>query len=379
MPHTTKKSKIVIAKPYLTGDDIERVLKDVRFILESGMMMQGAFVEKFERAFAAYVGVTHARAVSSGTSALHAIMEYFNVRDAEVLVPVNTFLATPNVVLFAGGKPVFVEMDPETLCLDVDDLKQRITPKTKGIIVVHLAGLIQPRIEEIEVLCKERGLFLVEDASHAHGSSHGGRIAGSFGDAAAFSFLATKVITTGGEGGIVTTRDGELADRVKSLRFHGEDTTRGIQDRLGYSWRMTEMQAVVGLTQVGRLAEIVEKRMAIAAAYDNAFRGNAYLTTVNVPRGDKNAYYKYPLILAKGVNRLVVKERLEKEFGVSSGTSYWPPCHLQPAYQKAFGYSEGMFPVAEDVLSRTISLPMHCHLTGDEVARVIEAVHKVCE
>jgi len=379
MPTMTNKSKIAIAKPYLTGDDIERVLKNARLILESGMMMQGAFVEKFERAFAHYVGVPHARAVNSGTSALHAILEYYSVRDSEVLVPVNTFLATSNAVLFAGGKPVFVEMDPETLCLDVDDFKRKITPKTKGIIVVHLAGLIQPRIEEIEAVCKERGLFLVEDASHAHGSSHKGEIAGSFGDAAAFSFLATKVITTGGEGGIVTTRDSKLASWVKSLRFHGEDATRGVQDRIGYSWRMTEIQAVVGLTQVERLTEIVSKRMAIAAAYDRAFRGNKNLKTVHVPEGDRDAYYKYPLILAKGMNRLTVKERLEKEFGVSSGTSYWPPCHLQPAYQKAFGYSEGMFPIAEDILSRTISLPMHCHLTDDEVARVIEAVEKVCE
>lgn len=372
------KNKISISKPYFTESDIERVLKDVRSVFESGMMMQGFFVEKFEQAFAHYVGTTHARAVNSGTSALHAILEFYNIRGSEVLVPVNTFLATPNAVLFAGGKPVFVEMDPETLCLDVDDLKRKITPKTKGIIVVHLAGLIQPRIEEIEAICKERSLFLIEDAAHAHGSSHQGRVAGSFGDAAAFSFLATKVITTGGEGGVVTTRDIKLADRVKSLRFHGEDATRGVQDRIGYSWRMTEMQAIVGLAQVGRLTEIVERRMAVAATYDNAFRGNKNLKTVHVPEGDKNAYYKYPLILAKGTNRLVVKERLEKEFGVSSGTSYWPPCHLQPAYQKAFGYSEGMFPVAEDVLSRTISLPMHCHLTEEEISRVIEAVEKIC-
>jgi dTDP-4-amino-4,6-dideoxygalactose transaminase len=293
-------------------------------------------------------------------------------------VPVNSVLACGIAVLFEGGKPVFVEMDPETLCLDVEDMKRRVTDRTRGVMVVHMAGLVPPAIEEIRSFCKDRGLFLLEDASHAQGSAHGGKIAGSFGDAAAFSLLATKVITSGGEGGIVLTNDEKLAHRVQSLRFHGEDSKRGIQDRIGYSWRMTEMQAIVGLKQVQRLDEIVAKRMDIGRRYDAAFSPLGSVRPVRVAEGSRCAYYKYPLVLNPPLRRPEVAQRLDQEHGVRSGTSYWPPCHLQPAYRQAFGYKEGDFPVAEEVLDRTISLPMYCDMTDEEVQRVIDGVRKVC-
>jgi len=370
--------KIQVAKPYFPEEDIERILKDIRSVFESGILMQNKFVKAFEESFARYVGVKHAVAVNSGMSALLGILSYFDIKDQEVLVPVNTFLATANAVLVCGGNPVFVEMDSASLCMDVEDFKSRITGKTKGVILVHLAGLIQPRIEEIRTICKEHGLFLIEDAAHAHGSSHNGQIAGSLGEAGAFSFLATKVLTSGGEGGIVTTDNEGLAKRVVSLRFHGEDDIRGIQGRVGYSWRMTEMQAIAGLAQVRRLNEIVEKRMEIAKTYDTAFSTLTRVSTVEVPKGDRVAYYKYPLILEESLKRQDVAKKLEDEFGIQTSVTYWPPCHLQPAYRKKFGYKEGDFPVAEDVLNRTISLPIFCDLTEKEIHRVIAGVQKVC-
>jgi dTDP-4-amino-4,6-dideoxygalactose transaminase len=370
--------KIQVAKPYFPAADIADILRDTRTVLESGMLMQGPFVRRFEEEFARYVGVRHARAVNSGTSALHGILEYYDIADREVIVPVNTFLATANAVLFAGGRPVFAEIRPDTLLVDFDDLVRRVTPKTAGVVIVHVAGLIGDDVERIRDFCRDRGLFVIEDAAHAAGSSRQGQKAGSFCDAAAFSLLATKIITSAGEGGIVATDDEALAHRITSLRFHGEDTKRGIQDRIGYSWRMTEMQAIVGATQVRRLDEIVGRRMAIAAAYD---RGVARLENVHVlplRSGDRNAYYKYPLHLRPPLDRRAVQARLDAEFGVRTGTSYWPPCHLQPAYRKAFGYKEGDYPVAEAALDRTIALPMHCDLTDDEIRRVITAVGVVC-
>jgi dTDP-4-amino-4,6-dideoxygalactose transaminase len=371
-------AKIQVAKPYFPAADVDTILGEVRTVLESGMLMQGPFVRRFEEAFAAYVGTRFARAVNAGTSALTGILAYYDARDREVLVPVNTFLATANAVLFAGGRPVFVEMDADSLQVDVDDLERRIGPRTAGVVLVHLAGLVSQDVDRLRALCAAKGLFLIEDAAHAAGSSRGGRRAGSLGDAAAFSLLATKIITAGGEGGIVTTDDEALAQRITSLRFHGEDTTRGIQDRIGYSWRMTEMQAIVGHAQVRRLDEIVARRMQIAAAYDRAFASMPRVRTVRVPEGDRNAYYKYPLRLLPPLDRRAVQERLDREFGVRTGTSYWPPCHLQPAYRAAFGHREGEYPVAEAVLAQTIALPMHCDLTDDEVRRVIGAVGVVC-
>jgi perosamine synthetase len=371
-------AKIQVARPYLPEEDIAQILRDVRSILESGMLMQGRYVQEFEETFAAYVGTRHARAVNSGTSALHGILSYYDVRDREVLVPVNTFLASANAVVFAGGRPVFVDIDPDTLLVDVDDLVRRTTSRTAGVMLVHVAGLVSQDLDRIREFCTARGLFVLEDGAHAAGSARGSRRVGSLGDAAAFSLLATKVITAGGEGGIVTTNDDALAHRITSLRFHGEDHTRGIQDRIGYSWRMTEMQAVVGAAQVRRLDEIVTRRMQIASAYDRAFTGLERVRPLRTAEGDRIAYYKYPLRLLPPLDRREVQRRLDAEFDVRTGTSYWPPCHLQPAYREAFGYREGDYPVAEAALDRTIALPMFCDLTDDEIRRVIHAVGVVC-
>lgn len=371
-------AKIQVARPYLPEEDIAQILRDVRGILESGMLMQGRFVREFEEAFAAYVGTRHARAVNSGTSALHGILSYYDVRDREVLVPVNTFLASANAVVFAGGRPVFVDIDPDTLLVDFDDLVRRTTPRTAGVMLVHVAGLISQDLDRIRELCAARGLFLLEDAAHAAGSARGSHRVGALGDVAAFSLLATKVITAGGEGGMVTTDDEALAHRITSLRFHGEDHTRGIQDRLGYSWRMTEMQAAVGAAQVRRLDEIVTRRMQIAGLYDRAFAGLERVRPLRTAEGDRIAYYKYPLRLLAPLDRREVQRRLDAEFEVRTGTSYWPPCHLQPAYREAFGYREGDYPVAEAALDRTIALPMYCDLTDDDIRRVIHAVGVVC-
>jgi len=369
---------IQVAKPYFPKEDIEKIMKDMRAIFESGMLMQGKFVKEFEEAFANFVGTKYAVAVSSGTAALHGILNYYDIKDREVIVPVNTFLATSNAVLYEGGIHVFADINPKTLCIDTKEFEKKITPKTKGAIIVHLAGLIPPNIDEIREICKKNKLFLIEDAAHASGSSHDGKKAGALTDAGAFSFLATKPMTTGGEGGIVTTDNEEIAKRIISLRFHGEDKTRGIEDRVGYSWRMTEMQAIVGIAQTKRLSEIIDKRMRVAQLYDKAFHALSRVSIIPVSLGDRNAYYKYPLILDKSLKRDEVKKNLEENFGIKTGTSYWPPCHLQPAYKEKFGYKEGDFPVAEDVLNRTISLPIYCDMTDEEINRVIEGVKKVC-
>ena len=368
---------IQVAKPYFTDDDIDFITENTRDVLKSGMLMQGKWVREFEETFAAYCGVRYARAVNSGTSALIAALNFFEIEGKEVLVPTNTFLASANAVIFAGGTPVFCDIVPETLLIDFDEIVRRTNEKTAGLVLVHQAGLIPPDLTRIREYCRDKGLFLLEDSAHAAGSSSPEGRAGGLGDASAFSMLATKIITSGGEGGMVTTNSEELAHRATSLRFHGEDHKRGIQDRVGYSWRMTEIQAIAGLTQVRRLDEIVSLRMSVAARYDEGFRDLDGVQALPLPQGCRNAYYKYPLILGDHLSRLAVKERLESEFQVKSGTSYWPTCHLQPAYREKYGYAEGDFPKAEHTLNQTIALPMHCHLTDEEVERVIDAVRAI--
>ena len=374
----SKLAPVQVARPYFPAEDIDWITKEVRAVFESGLLMQGKWVEAFENAFAEACGVRFARTVNSGLSALIGCLSFFDVREREVLVPTNTFLASANGVHWAGGRPVFVDIDPRTLLIDLDDLQRRITSKTAGLMLVHGNGLIPPNLDEIIATCRDRGLFVLEDAAHAAGSSQNGRRAGSLGDAAAFSMLATKIISAGGEGGMVTTNDEALAQRIVSLRFHGEDHTRGIQDRIGWSWRMTEIQAIAGLSQVRRLDEIVDLRMRVAARYDEAFGRLERVRPLPLPAGDRNASYKYPLWLAPPLERNQVKQRLDQEFRVKSGTAYWPPCHLQPAYREAFGHREGDYPNAEASLAQTIALPIHCNLTDEEIERVITAITVVC-
>ncbi len=376
--NVTPLEPVQVAKPFFPAEDIDWITGEIRGVLESGMLMQGKWVRAFEEAFAAYCGTRFARTVNSGLSALIGCLSYFDVQDREVLVPTHTFLASANAVHWAGGRPVFVDIDPGTLLIDIRDLERRITARTAGLVLVHGNGLIPPDLEEITALCRARGLFVLEDAAHAAGSSQGGRRAGSLGDAAAFSMLATKIMTSGGEGGMVTTDDEALADRITSLRFHGEDKTRGIQDRIGWSWRMTEIQAIAGLAQVRRLDQIVDLHMRVAARYDDAFARLERVRPLPLPPGVRNAYYKYPLWLAPPLDRQQVKARLDAEFGIKSGTAYWPPCHLQPAYRDAFGHREGDYPAAEGALAQTIALPIHCDLTDLEIERVIAAVTAVC-
>lgn len=370
--------KIQVAKPYFPSEDIEKILIKIREVLQSGMLMQGKYVEEFEQEFAKYVGTKYAVAVNSGTAALQGIYEYFNVNNKEVLVPTNTFIATANAVIYAGGNPVLVDIDKEMLAIDLEDLEKKITERTVGITLVHLAGFVSPQIDRIKQICQKYNLFLIEDAAHAHGSTWQGKKAGSLSKAGAFSFVATKVMTSGGEGGIVTTDNEEIVNRIKSLRFHGADVKPGVQDRLGYNWRMIEIQAIIGLSQLERLDEIVMRRMQIAQQYNEAFSQLNKVRIVRLSENEKCAYYKYPLILDSSLDCEYVKNRLLDEFGVKSGGCYWPPCHLQPVYKKIFGYKEGDFPVADDILSRTISLPIYMGLTKEEVERVIKAVQYVC-
>lgn len=363
------------AKPYFPEADIKTILKNIETALRSGRLFNGPFLVEFEKEFARIAGVKYAVAMNSATSALQTALEFYDCNGKEVITPTNTFIATSNAVLFAGGTPVLTDIDPDTLCMDPEDLKKKITNKTKAIILVHLAGLITPHIEEIKKIAKKHKLFLIEDASHAHGAGRGKTPAGAWGDAAAFSFFATKVMTSGGLGGMLTTSNKKLADYAQSVRFHGEDKVRGLQNRLGNNRSLSEPQAIVGLTQTKRLSEIVKKRMTIARIYSSAFAKTPNVKTFPLFSKTIHSYYKYLLLLNTPREKERVKIALKKK-GIATGSLYWPPCHLQPVYQKRFGYKKGDFPVAEDILSRAIALPMYAGMATSERDYVISEVKK---
>jgi dTDP-4-amino-4,6-dideoxygalactose transaminase len=360
-------------KPYFPKSDIEEIKLHVEKILESGMLTMGIYTREFEEKFAQLCDTKYAIAVNSGTAALDIILRSMKLQPRdEVLLPTNTFSATAASVVFAGGKPILTDINPSSLCMDVEDLEDKITSRTKGVIVVHVGGLICPEINNIRKICEDKGLFLIEDAAHAHGSKIDGRPAGSLADAAAFSFYPTKVMTTG-EGGMITTSDNRVAKMAMILRDQGkENFSSNIIVELGYNWRMDEISAAIGIVQLKRLNEIITKRNSIARIYDQAFDRISGVKPLKTPPNILNNYYKYVAILDKDIDREKLKAKLRDKGVRCGGEVYWPPLHMQPAYQRLLGTKPGDFPKAEDVCRRMVCPPMYTDMSVEDANYVIE-------
>ena len=368
--------EISSTKPFFSEEDIHAILRGVHTILQTGRLMLGPYTQDFEKNFGEYCGVKHAIAVNSCTAALETTLRHFDVKGKEVIIPTNTFVATCNAVIYSGGTPVLADINPNTLCLDPEDVLKRMTRKTSGIIVVHIAGLICPQIDSLREFCQEEGLFLLEDAAHAHGATINGKKAGSLGNAGCFSFYPTKVMTTC-IGGMITTDDDGLADYAISLRHHG--IGRGLDNviNLGNDWVMSEIHALLGIYQLRALESNLQRRNDIARRYADGLSDVRDLTVLTVPPHIRHSYYKYPMRLSETVDKAKLVATMKDKYGISLGSSYDPPCHLQPVYQRLFGFHEGMFPVAERTLKKVVALPMFVQMTNDEVDYVVQCLKEV--
>jgi dTDP-4-amino-4,6-dideoxygalactose transaminase len=363
---------ISAAFPYFSDDSIEAILTDMAQMLRNGKLTDGPFSREFERQFAAYTNAKYAVAVSSGSAALDVALRHFKLQGKEVIVPTNTFVSTPNSVVFAGGKPVFADMNPDTLCIDIEDVKRKVTPKTAGVIAVHIAGLICPQIRELKEFCKEQELFLLEDSAHAHGATLEAQKAGTFGDVGCFSFYPTKVMTSC-EGGMIVTQDRELAEEAQCVRSCGQNVERQMV-KLGDNWRLSEPAAIVGLHQLKHLEEFLLKRNQIADCYEEALADVEEISLFSAPANSRHSYYKYPLRLAEGIDRQKAAATLKEKFEIETGHIYYPPCHLHPYYMETFGTRVGDLPVAERVLKQIMCLPMHYQITEQNIQYISEAL-----
>jgi len=363
------------AQPCIPEEDISALLDDFAAILRSRQLTRGDYLNRFECEFAANIGTKHAVGLSSGTAPLEIALRYGNVEAGEVIVPTNTFIASANAVILAGGKPVLTDISPTTLSSTLGEIRERVTPRTRAVVAVHIAGLIDPDIDDLAAFCRERGLLLLEDAAHAHGATLDDRAAGSLGDAAGFSFFPTKVITSG-EGGMLTTDDHQLAAFARSFRCHGlADQGRDLV-RLGSNYRLPELSAALGLKQLQRLDEFVRERSRLAALYADHLQSLPEIRLF-LPTADQvHPYYKFPILLPEDCDRQRVTAQL-RELGVPIGSVYWPPIHLEPFYRERFGYREGDFPVAEKLLQQTITLPLFVGLSDAEVAHVCHSLREI--
>ena len=362
------------ARIYFPEGDRREILKQIDGILENGQLTLGKYGKEFEQGFAEYVGTKYAVAVNSGTSALEIILRALDIEGSSVIVPTNTFFATPASVIHAGGKVIFADIT-DNLCLDPESLQQNIKKGTKAVIIVHIGGLVPAEIAEIQQICQEHGLILIEDAAHAQGSTLDGKKAGSFGIAAAFSFYPTKVMTSG-EGGMITTDDENIYKRALVFRDQGKAGFLGnIHTEMGYNWRMSEIHAAIGLSQFSRLEEFISDRRKIAQLYDKELTKVDSVNLVKIPPQAKSNYYKYIAILKDGIDRAALKKELKEKHGVSlSGEVYELPCHLQPIFKALYGFKGGELPVAEDLCKRQICLPVFAGMTEEQAGYVVQSL-----
>ena len=355
-----------------SAEDRRWIAERIVETLETGQLTLGKYGASFEQEFARYCGARHAVAVGSGTAALEIILRSLDVAGRDVLVPANTFFATAAAVVHAGGRPVLMDTDPDSFGTSPEELEHRLTPQTAGAIVVHIGGIVSGRMPELVAMAARKGIWLVEDAAHAHGSSLAGTKAGAFGIAGAFSFYPTKVMTSG-EGGMIVTGDERIAGEARRYRDQGKESfERNAHTRLGYNWRLSEPHAIIGFRHLQRLPAMIAQRQRIAALYDAALAPAGLLRPLAVPRGGTSNYYKYIAVLPNGVDRSTLKTRLREEHGVAlAGEVYEQPLHRQPIFEQ---YARHPLPASEEVCARHVCLPVFASMTDDQGDRVVEAL-----
>ncbi len=364
------------ARVVFTEQDRAEIAAAITDILTSGVLTLGPYTKRFEHDFAAAHQAHRAVATSSGTSALEVVLRSVPVAGRDVIVPANTFYATAAAVISAGGRPVFADIDAETFALSPATVKAALTPDTAAVVLVHIGGLITPQAAELAELCRASGAALIEDAAHAHGATLGGRFAGSFGLAAAFSFYPTKVVTCG-EGGMILTASDELADEAMIYRDQGKGSFGANHHvRHGYAWRMSEQNAATGLVHSRRMNSSIVRRREVAARYNSGLAGISGLRPLAEPAGCVSNIYKYIAVLDPEIDRAWFKEELSTRHDVRlAGEVYDLPLHLQPVLEEyALGQS---LPVAEMVCARHICLPVHSDMHDHEIDQVLTAVTEV--
>jgi len=376
-----QKPFIPFSRPWIDETEIEAVSE----VLASKWISTGGRVREFERAFAEYLGVKHAIAVSSCTAALHLslVVSGIGVGD-EVITTPYTFTATAEAIRYVGAKPIFVDIDTETLNIDITKIEHAITSRTKAIMPVHIAGL-PCDMDALREICKANNLVLIDDAAHAIPAEYNGQYIGTLGDLSCFSFYANKNMTTG-EGGMITTNDAALAEPLRTMRLHGIDKDAWARQSKrsiwryditteGYKYNMTDIQAAMGLCQLMKLNKQHERRQNFAQIYQSELAKFPQISTPFIPGNPKeHAWHLYIIQLHTG-NRDSFVESL-RDANIECSVHYIP-LHLFEFYQMQYGYSVGDFPRAEEVFERVVSLPLHPGLTESDVYFVIEAIGKV--
>jgi dTDP-4-amino-4,6-dideoxygalactose transaminase len=345
-------------------DEIKKAATDV---IDSGIYINGPQAKQFEKEFAAYIGVKRAVSVNSGTSALFIVFMNMGLQPGdEVIVPSHTFIASASQAIHLGAKPVFVEAELRSMIMDIDDVKRKITPKTKAIVAVHLYGHpvdMDPLME----LAKEHNLIIVEDCAQAHGSKYKGRLVGSIGHFGCFSFFPSKIMNVGGDGGIITTNNEAAADRMTMLKNHGRKD-KYLHELFGMNMRMPEIPAAIGRVQLSKLPMFIKRRKEIVNFYNENLSS---ITSLEIPYRYEWADPVYYVYTFQTENRDELAKYLKSK-GIETGIYYPVPLHQQPIIQTKFGIQK--MPITEKICSRIISPPLSPVLTNEEMEFIVDSI-----
>jgi dTDP-4-amino-4,6-dideoxygalactose transaminase len=360
-------NKVPFAKPVVDKEMLDAVSN----ALQNERLVGGESVHKFEEAFAKYCGVKYAVSLSSGTNALQMALIALDVKGKEVQTTPFSFIATANAVIEAAGKPTFSDASEQDYNMDPSVIEKKLTKKTAALLPVHLFG--RPcRMQEIMDIAVDKNLKVVEDACQAHGSLYRGRKAGAIGDIGCFSFYPTKNMTVGGDGGMITTNDADIAKVIAKYRDCGR-ISRYVHDVVGYTSRLNTANAAFGLVQLKHLDRWNEQRRTIAKLYVKFLSGIDGI--ILPPMGDKDITPVFHLYAVRCTKRDQLADHLNKN-GIEAGVHYPVPIHLQPIYKQLYGFKGGEYPVSETLANEMISLPMFPEMSEDEVKQVSEEVRK---
>lgn len=371
--------KVPFSKPCFTDEDLGEISSAVEKVLRSGWLTSGPNVQKLEEQFSKFIGTSYAVALNSCTAALHAILLALGIKSGdEVIVPADTFVATANSALYVGARPVFADSDSETFNISPEDVQNKVSKRTKAIIAVHLGG--NPcDMKELGELAEDYEILLIEDCAHAHGAKYKGSNCGTFGVAGAFSFYPTKIMTTA-EGGMVTTNQKNLAEKIMVIRNHGRAGygPRKIVE-VGYNYRLSDVHAVIGLTQLKHIDMFVRQRNTIARIYHEGLSKIGWIKPQHVRDGNASSYYAY--IVKLTYNAPIARDELVAKLndrGLMTSIVYYP-VHLQPLYVNLFGCQTCMLPVAEELGRRSFALPLYSNMSVDEANYVVEVIKNIVE
>ncbi len=367
--------EIHLARPDITQAEIDAVVA----VLKTDSLSLGPKVPEFEQRFAAYCGTKHAVACCSGTAGLHMLIRALGIGPGdEVITTPFSFIASSNCILFENARPVFVDIDPQTWNIDPSRIEAAVTPRTKAILAVDVFGQVAD-FDPIRAIARKHNLRVIEDSCEALGGRYKDRPAGSLGDAGVFGFYPNKQITTG-EGGMIVTSDDTLADLCRSLRNQGRGADGGwlAHERMGYNFRLSDINCALGLAQLLRVEEILAGRARVAQMYLERLAGESRLRTQHILPDCAISWFVFVVRLDDRYTQADRDRMLTQLRAKGIGcNNYFVPIHLQPFYREQFGYHDGSFPVCEAVATRTIALPFHARLTEADIDTVVTELQRL--